>query len=347
MNQTIQLVSAADSKFAPGLITALGSAVASASGRFNYTISVIDGGLTDSDWEKLGSCLSRIGSSKGITVGLVRIPSSEIPVSDLPIRRGSNLTYARLLVPLFLDSPRLVYIDSDVLCLRGIEDFWENLDKGALVAARDPLKVLGRDSFIRGKLPPAKYRLPYFNAGIIGINSERWRTPKNREAIKSLLAHAHEFKYADQSLLNFVFYDDWYEIPDINNQVLTLEACANLDKVDMASNFHYVGGKKPWLSCCSAAYRHAANLLFDKTYGWITGTEPTRRTVNEVSLAQVRRKVLLYRFFHRARGREYAKVLESATRADRIVDRLWDNWINQRVMPTETCEELISKKQSL
>ncbi len=327
MTEAIQLVSAADSKFAPGLITALGSAVASASGRFHYHISVIDGGLTGEDWDKLESCLSRIGTLKGLHVSLARIPAAELSNPDMPMRRGSQLTYSRLSIPCFLKVPKLVYIDSDILCLRGIEDFWTNLGHNILVAARDPLGTISRDSFARGRLPSAKHGMPYFNAGIIGINSERWSMPENQRKIKALLPFADQFRYADQSLLNCAFHDEWHEIPDINNQVLSLRNCAGLDTVHPAANFHYVGGQKPWLTGGSSAYRHPANLLFDKAYEWISGEMAPGRSVNERSLANVRRKIMLYRFFLRARGREYAKIMETALQPEAIVDRLWEDWI--------------------
>jgi lipopolysaccharide biosynthesis glycosyltransferase len=327
MTEAIQLVSAADSKFAPGLITALGSAVASASGRFDYHISVIDGGLTGNDWAQLESCLSRIGSLKGIPVSLARIPAAELSNSDMPMRRGSQLTYSRLSIPCFLKVPKLVYIDSDVLCLRGIEDFWTNSGHRILVAARDPLGTIGRDSFARRRLPFAKRGQPYFNAGIIGINCERWSMPENQLKIKELLPLADQFKYADQSLLNCAFHDEWQEIPEINNQVLCLRNCANLDKVDPAANFHYVGGRKPWLNSDSSAYRHSANLLFDKVHEWISGEAALGRVVKEQSLAEARKKLMLYRFLLRSRSREYAKILGSALQPEAVVDRLWMDWI--------------------
>ena len=327
MTEVIQLVSAADSKFAPGLITALGSAVASASGRFNYHISVIDGGLTANDWARLESCLSRIGSIKGIQVSLARIPAAELSNADMPMRRGSQLTYSRLSIPCFLKVSKLVYIDSDVLCLRGIEDFWTNLGRSILVAARDPLGTIRRDSFVRRRLPMAKHGLPYFNAGIIGINCERWSLPDNLQKIQALLPFAAQFNYADQSLLNCAFHDEWQEIPSINNQVLSLQNCASLDEVDPAANFHYVGARKPWLTNSSSAYRHPANLLFDNVYEWISGEGALGRSIKEKSLVDVRRKMMLYRFFLRSRSREYAKILEFALQPEEVVDRLWTSWI--------------------
>lgn len=325
----IQLVSAADSKFAPGLLTALGSALASASGNFNYHISIVDGGLTSIDWSEIESCLSRSGIRKGIQVTVTRIPAAEIMHSDMPSRRGSQLTYSRLFIPGFFKVPKLIYVDSDVLCLRGIEDFWTILENHTLVATRDPLGTIRRDSFARHRLPITKHGLPYFNAGIIGINCERWGLAKNQHKIKALLPLAGQFKYADQSLLNCAFFDQWCEIPAINNQVLSLGNCAALRTVESATNLHFVGAKKPWLSCSSIAYRHSSNLLFDKAYEWISGIKSPERRVEEKSLKKLRKKILLYRWFRTSRSKQYADSLESALHPEEVINRLWESWITR------------------
>ncbi len=329
MTEAIRLVCAANSKFALGLITALCSAVACASGNFNYYLSVVDGGLSTDDWTKLTVCLARISLLKGIQTRLERIPAAELNKSDTPTRRGSPLAYSRLSIPGYLKVPRLVYVDSDVLCLRGIEDFWTQMDHRVLVAARDPLATVGRDSFVRERLPTANHKLPYFNSGIIGINCERWNLPENQRKIAELLPLAGQFKYADQSLLNCAFFDEWREIPAINNQVLSLGNCAALDTVDPAANFHFVGSRKPWLSSSSSAYRHCANLLFDQSVEWISGVKPPQRIVEAQSMEKIRRKVGMYRFFFRSRGKEYVKILESTVHPEAVVDRLWGSWMTR------------------
>ena len=326
MGELIQLVSTADAKFAPGLMTALASALGSASGRFGYHISMVDGGLEDHSWKEIELCLERIAARQGIELRVDRIPAAQLLTADMPMRRGSQLTYTRLVIPHFLKVKKLVYMDSDVVCLRGIEEFWTNLGECAVVATRDPLGVLGRDSFARKHLPRGKRRLPYFNAGIIGINCERWKTEENQRKIHNFLLLSDQFPYADQSLLNSVFHDDWQEIPELNNQVLTLRNCANLCRVDPAVNFHHVGPHKPWLGHESSLYRYAADLLFDRVHEWAAGVERSARTVKARSVVKVRKKVAWYRFLHPSRGREYQEILSSLDTAEMMVDRLWLEW---------------------
>lgn len=319
----LQLVSAADSKFFPGLMVALGSALACASGDLDYTITVLDGGISAGDWERLDSSLKRIGREKRIQVRLCRIDATGVLVAGMPSRRGSVLTFARLAIPGIMDARRVIYIDSDVVCLRGVEEFWTGLETGAaLAAARDPLGTLGRDPLARG-LPKSKHKLPYFNAGIIGMNLECWRAPEIISQITHLLPKAASFRYVDQSLLNLVFHDQWVEVPDACNRLLTLAECGRLAHASEPANYHYIGARKPWLGRVSNFYRHAPNLLFDRVYQWICdGQTGPPRTVCRESIASARRKSRFYRMFLPSRSRQYSGALAVTENAGNIVDRL-------------------------
>lgn len=320
----LQLVSAADSKFYPGLLVALGSALACASGDFDYSITVLDGGIPDDDWAAMDSHLQRIGRKKHTKVRLFRIDANRALVAGMPSRRGSVLTFARLAIPSIMDVPKAIYIDSDVVCLRGVEEFWTGLDTGAaIVAVRDPLGTLGRDPLTR-QLPKSKHKQPYFNAGIIGMNLERWRDPEVEAQINNLLSGAKSFRYVDQSLLNLVFHDQWHDVPGACNRLLTLAACSELGHAVDPANYHYIGSRKPWLTTISNFYRHAPNLLFDRMHQWICdgGSNPPR-TICPKSLATARRKSRLYRLFLPARSRYYSGALAVTRNANTIVDQLF------------------------
>lgn len=322
-DSALQLVSAADSKFFPGLMVALGSTLACASGDFDYAITVLDGGIASNDWEEMNRHLQRIGRERHINVRIRRIDATGALVAGMPSRRGSALTFARLAIPSIMDVPKVIYIDSDVVCLRGVEEFWIGLETGAcVVAARDPLGTLRRDPLTR-RLPRSKHKLPYFNAGVIGMNLICWRTPEIESQINRLLPQAASFRYVDQSLLNLVFHGRWLELPGACNYLLTLAACSELGCSNEPANFHYIGPRKPWLTSVSNFYRHAPNLLFDRIHDWIcNGQSSPPRTVSEDSMTHARRKSRLYRYFLPARSRKYAAALAVTGDADLIVDRL-------------------------
>ena len=321
----IELVSAADGRFFPGLLVALGSAIASASGNFDYSVTVLDGGISSKDWKCMAFHLQRIGAEKKIELTLSRIDATGPLMEGMPSRRGSSLTYARLVIPTILKVPKAIYIDSDVVCLRGVEEFWTGLETGApLVAVRDPLGVLGRDPLTR-RLPRSKHKLPYFNAGIIGMNLKSWAEPQFQSQITKLLPDAASFRYVDQSLLNLVFNDCWLELPDECNRLLTLAACGKMGTDTELANYHYIGGRKPWLSTVSNFYRHAPNLLFDQMVSWICSVGQIQRTICPKSISTARRKRLLYRLVLPHRARQYADALKATSNAADVVQHLVAN----------------------
>ncbi len=317
----MHLASASDERFFPGLHAALASAVFASSGKLDYTVHVIDGGITDAQWTILETNLRALGALRGIEVELRRIPANHPVFERFPIRRGSNLTYARLAIPYLIDAARVVYMDSDVLCLLGVERFWEALEpQTPLVAVLDPLRRVGRDCTLRDRLPRRMHGQPYFNAGIIGINVALCRANGSLEAIDRLIGEASEFKYVDQTLLNLVFLGAWSRLPDVYNLVLTLENSACIIERPCAANLHYVGSGKPWLSTQSSFYRFAPDTLFDLV-SRLLGTNDSReepRTINPLRLAQVRRKAWIYSLLWPRRGQLYRRALATITTAPQM-----------------------------
>jgi lipopolysaccharide biosynthesis glycosyltransferase len=309
----LHLVSALDSRFYPGLLTSLCTALHCASGRYDYRVTVLDGGLADEQWEKLHTRLLGIGRLRGITVHPRRLIPGINDLASLPTRRGSSLTYARLRIPHLLNDDFLVYMDSDIVCFRGIEDFWDNLtDDVAVTAALDPLKKTRHGRTVRERLP-GDLNAPYFNAGIIGINGKMWRQAEISEQMSELIGQAQDFHYVDQSLLNIVFYKQWTEVPALNNHVLTLEHCAGILELNALANLHYIGSRKPWLNATSSFYRIIPDCLFDHLYAFHkkTGSKPDRQ-IKALSIRKAQRKAWLYTLIAPARANIYKNALRAA-----------------------------------
>jgi len=324
----IHLVSASDARFSPGLLTALGTALGCASGRFDYRVTVFDGGISNEDWNYLNSCLYRIANLRGIVVDLRRLVSDTKTLGILPARRGSSLTYARLVLPHLLDDEFFVYIDSDVVCFRGIEDFWTSLDPSvALTAACDPLGHVGRDGSAREHLPPTARHAPYFNAGIIGINAARWRNSDVKRKMEQLVRQVKNFEYVDQSLLNILFHGEWAEVHQFNNFVLTLERCAHIRALPEPANLHFVGPRKPWFSRYSSFYRIVPDRLFDMALMWVNGGgNLSSREVDGRSVSKARRKALMYLLFHPKRSHVYRTAIRTAETGVTVANELWDRF---------------------
>lgn len=327
---TLDLVSAANARFFPGLLVALASAVSRASGRYDYAVHVLDGGLHSTQWESLQSRLKRVARSAGIEVAVKRILLDAETLAELPLRRGSPLTFARLILPRLLPRKRLVYLDSDVLCLAGIEPFWEALDDGtAVTAVVDPLGTFGGDKTARRLVSRSLRGLPYFNAGIIGMNSELWASEPFKTRINELFSDMQDFRFMDQTLLNLVFRDSWREVPGRLNLVLTLHACGLIGEEKAPANYHFVGPRKPWLQEPAPIQRLVPNALFDRAWQWIEGADTGdafSRSVDQRSVATARRKAALYRCFRPSRVRDYSRALHARGNAKAIAREIWNRF---------------------
>jgi lipopolysaccharide biosynthesis glycosyltransferase len=315
--EIITLISTANSKFYPGLIVALYTALENSSGKYDYDVIVLDGGLTSAEIEKTDRLLSTLAREKNIAINVTNRVLTPEELQILPVRRGSPLTNARLLVPkLFPDMKKAVYLDSDVVCARGIEDFFEKIDDSfAISACLDPHRILKSDRTVRDRIKPSEYEWPYFNAGVIGINVARWR--EKFDEIIALLSAENEWKHADQSLLNYLFRGQWNRVEPLANVCLTLRNCAEGSFIKVKANIHFIGPVKPWMSNESNFYRRCADQFFDQAWLRINpGSQLPKRTVSSKSLSAAKRKIFWYQLFQPTRARLYRSALRLCQEAE-------------------------------
>ncbi|TAE91124.1 MAG: hypothetical protein EAZ81_07580 [Verrucomicrobia bacterium] len=309
--EAITLICAANEKFFPGLLVALGTAVEQATGLFDYEIKVLNGGLTDAQVVMLTGKLIALGVSRGIAVRVENRILSDEELSILPTRRGSPMANARLLVPqLFPAMAKAVYLDSDVVCKRGVEEFYHALDENcALSACLDPHQTIKSDRSTRQHAKRHQWDLAYFNSGLIGINVNRWRIDFSE--IVRLMGSEYEWRHADQSLLNVLYCGQWNCVTPEANICLTLRNCAENDFTDRSANIHYIGPVKPWQSSHSSFYRAAADQIFDKAYQRMMPEEVMpSRVVSKNAIKKAKRKLLWYRLFQKSRAKIYRAALE-------------------------------------
>lgn len=323
----LHLVAAADQRFFPGLLTALATAVERSSGRIGYKVTVIDGGISEGQWALLDARLSTIAAGRGIDLELSRI-SKEALLLRLPERRGSSLSYARLAIPHVLEGDYFIYLDSDVICFRGIEEFRDAMNPGVYVtAARDPLGKVRRDKSMRNKVRFTQSFSPYFNAGIIGINAKLWREEQVSRRIEELLKEAHLYSFADQTLLNIVFKDRWTEVPHWGNHVLTIRRCSRIMDVPCLANLHFTGRIKPWLSEESSLARLVPDYLYDLAFRWASDSgDPTKRTVREETRGSILPKSKLERIMRPRRMKDHSILEAMENHPKEIARLLWDRF---------------------
>ncbi len=176
-------------------------------------------------------------------------------------KRLGDIPYARFVMDRFLPSEigRLIYVDCDMMILSPIEQIWEaDLEQKPVAAVQDAWgKFLAADRDLRGRggfLDPAD---PYFNAGLLVIDMQRWRAEKIAEKLEILIADGTAKTLGvSQNVLNLILRNNWRQLDPLWN-VTTPEP--EHERIG-AHLFHYTGYAKPWKLYARVAffrlYRH-------------------------------------------------------------------------------------------
>lgn len=200
----------------------------------------------------------------------------------------SVATYLRLFLPTLLpDVSRVLYLDCDtIVCDDLSELYYVDLNDHALAAARDfaVSTVSSSWSGLRNdpKLPwPSD--TPYFNAGVVVMDLEKWRTLGLTQKILDYGAeHKGKLKHCDQDMFNAILADDWEPIEsqwNVQNGLFKLEKLQPHPFVDelrsvrprlmkAAAIVHFTGPHKPHRSW----FKHPFSLRWGAAFfrsGWL------------------------------------------------------------------------------
>jgi lipopolysaccharide biosynthesis glycosyltransferase len=310
----LTVVSNADENFFPGLAVAVASAVAAASGNFDYHFLILDGGLNADSLENLGLTVSRIAAQKGILATLERLEVDPSRLQVLPERRGSRMTYAKLVLPESLSQlDSIVYLDADVLCFAGVESVRPPAGETQwlLAAARDFFGVIEKDCPWLDQVPAAERRLPYINCGVMWMNLKGLREIDFTSRSIHARAAIGEARQGDQSVFNFLCRGRSFILPDAINHRTAIGSSRALCEGNLALNLHYIGSPKPWLGAPKTSnwlahrlWHQAQAALFPET-----GPVPAATVPHDTSV--IRRKSRLYALTNPSRAAHYRNDLRS------------------------------------
>ncbi len=208
------------------------------------------------------------------------VPSIEIRWLDcgrlegLPRSTGGidPISYGRLFGPGQLEGEveRLIYLDVDTLVRHDLASLWVSDLAGSPVGAV-------RDAWVTWVGHPTlgipdyealgfAARAPYFNAGVMVIDVQRWNDLEVENRCLEFLSNQRINRLADQDSLNAVFYGNWAPLPMRWNvfadptkpALIELETSAQ-DVLDAQSDpaiLHFASSNKPWSA------HHGSDLLF-------------------------------------------------------------------------------------
>lgn len=239
------IVFAADAAFAVPLATALRSLAESNMQAWPLDIHVINEGMADATKQRIFNSLPE----NSATMTWHSIDTFSF-ASRFSTRPGiSRMTFARLLLPLFLPTncKSALYLDADIIVLDALEPLWRLDLDGAIMAAvpdycLDRLAA-GNGSGVKTSLPVDRY----FNAGMIFLDLEKWRSERVSERALEYLDHFPETEYADQDALNFACNGRWKELKQCwNFQFDPCQAIAPIMREQNLRIVHFVTNVKPW-----------------------------------------------------------------------------------------------------
>lgn len=216
--------------------------------------------------------LERINDEFGATLNFYDLAINQTfqdQLASLPRdNRLNHMMYARLMVDVLLPKSiaRLVYLDCDTYVRGDIAELAEiNLGTNAIGAVEDAhadFITAKRDMIANKDLFDTAD--PYFNSGLLVIDTKKWRAAKVLDKLKTMVADGTMARlYYDQDFLNLVFKNKWHQLDQMWNIVDPRPP----HEAFCPKMLHYTGKRRPWkiLSyvAFARAYRHVmTNELF-------------------------------------------------------------------------------------
>jgi lipopolysaccharide biosynthesis glycosyltransferase len=310
----LHIVSNADERFFPGLAVAVASAVASASGKCDYHILILDGGLAPGALDRLAETIAGIADKKNIHATLDPLVIDQSRLLALPERRGSRMTYAKLVLPEILPQlDSIIYLDADVLCFTGLEKVRPPAgeeNRWLLAGARDFHAVIEKDCPWLDQVPPDERQLPYINCGVMWMNLKGLRHMDFTTHATALTAMG-DTRYGDQTIFNFLSRGNSMILSDLLNHRTAIGASRELCEGNLDLNLHFIGSPKPWLGppktsnwLAHQLWHQAATAIFPERE-----TEPQPGPPHDMAI--VRRKSWLYAVTNPKRAANYGWDLRS------------------------------------
>ena len=268
--EPIVVVLVADNNYAMPLAATARSAIVNLNHNKNIEIVIIDGGIKEYNKKKI------IKSIKQNNVEIKWVKPDRETFKNMKVyKHFSKATYYRLLLPKILppEIKKTIYLDTDLIVKADLEQLW-NIDIGdnyvlavedmsvSYVSAPNGLK----DYQEFGLISEAKY----FNAGVLVINLEKWRTDNiGQKVIDYLEKYQDRWLWLDQDGLNAAFAGQWGELDPRWNQQPKIYKYASWKESpyeedvyqDLRDNpyiVHYSTSGKPWSLKC----KHPKQDLF-------------------------------------------------------------------------------------
>lgn len=198
--------------------------------------------VSDSNIEKFKQL-----ATNRITITLYKINNKfVINPKTLVLHISTASTCIRFIIPdlLNLITDRLIYLDSDTICLKSLATLTkydiENYIAGVVPDSNDMQKEIST----MYKIDSCKY----FNAGVLLINTKKWKEENISLKALNLINSGEIYKYADQDVLNILLENKTLLLPIKFNTKIKISIDAQQEKEIKPYTviLHYISQNKPW-----------------------------------------------------------------------------------------------------
>ena len=168
----------------------------------------------------------------------------------------STAVYNRIVMPVVLSetTSRVLYLDSDIVCLGSIGDLTAWDMQGKAVAAVMDVERVAQEKINELSLQHQFY----FNSGVMWIDTVSWtQAGLSDQIIQVLAANDQGFSLVDQDALNVVLDGNVSVLPPLWNQIYDLGQMTH-EPLPGSIFLHYTGGVKPW----RLSGRHRLSALY-------------------------------------------------------------------------------------
>lgn len=269
----IIVVCAADNNYVMPLAVTVRSAIENLenkSSRINFFI--IDGGISDQNKDKIKKSLPLQKSEVTFLTRPTQLMSEIETAHQYCVKNSieshkhiSLASYYRLLIAEILPQKftKVIYLDCDLVVKGHLEEIW-NIDIADKYVLAIPDMWISSVSAHNGLLNYQELGIEsdakYFNAGVIVINMERWRSEKIfLQAIDYFKHNKSYVRFHDQDILNALLAGKWSELdprwnvtPGIYEYSCWQESPFTEDVYNQLINepyiIHFAAGDKPWNS---------------------------------------------------------------------------------------------------
>ncbi|MDR6553587.1 glycosyltransferase family 8 protein [Paenibacillus qinlingensis] len=247
--ENIHIVSTIDSNYIQHFCTMLASIVKNTNYRERLIVHLIHDGLTELETDQILQCTNKLG----LQICFLKIDKENFIEFDVS-GHFSLAIYYRLMIPSLFDKnvEKILYLDVDIIVRKDIVELW-NLELGnySIGAVED------QDGYLRLKELGIPEDNKYFNAGVLLINLNKWRSNAIASKVAAFISNNRQkLKYHDQDALNAILYSDWIELPVTwniqSNMYKDSDENQAIEEGELAlakenpSVVHYTTASKPW-----------------------------------------------------------------------------------------------------